>query len=83
MLRIGEESGSVEEMMSRTADYYEKEVDQQIKTINTIIEPALMIVLGIVALIIVAALQVQFDRRQPSLLFQHSQESEALKPLLR
>ena len=55
MLRIGEESGSVEEMMSRTADYYEKEVDQQIKTINTIIEPALMIVLGIVALIIVAA----------------------------
>ncbi len=55
MLRIGEQSGSVEEMMSRTADYYEKEVDQQIKTINTIIEPALMIVLGIVALIIVAA----------------------------
>ena len=55
MLRIGEESGSVEEMLSRTADYYEKEVDQQIKTINTIIEPALMIVLGIVALIIVAA----------------------------
>jgi len=55
MLRIGEQSGSVEEMMSRTADYYEKEVDQQIKTINTIIEPALMIVLGIVALVIVAA----------------------------
>lgn len=55
MLRIGEQSGSVEEMMSRTADYYEKEVDQQIKTINTIIEPMLMIVLGIVALIIVAA----------------------------
>ncbi len=55
MLRIGEESGSVEEMLSRTADYYEKEVDQQIKTINTIIDPALMIVLGIVAIIIVAA----------------------------
>ena len=55
MLRIGEESGSVEEMLSRTADYYEREVDQQIKTINTIIEPALMIVLGIVAIIIVAA----------------------------
>lgn len=55
MLRIGEQSGSVEEMMSRTAEYYEKEVDQEIKTINTIIEPVLMIVLGIVALIIVAA----------------------------
>lgn len=55
MLRIGEQSGSIEEMMSRTADYYEKEVDNQIKAINTIIEPALMIVLGIVALVIVAA----------------------------
>jgi type IV pilus assembly protein PilC len=55
MLRIGEQSGSVEEMMSRTADYYEKEVDQQIKTINTIIEPVLMIILGVVALTIVAA----------------------------
>jgi type IV pilus assembly protein PilC len=55
MLKIGESSGSMEEMMNRTADYYEKEVDTQIKTINTIIEPVLMIVLGIVALVIVAA----------------------------
>ena len=55
MLRIGEQSGSVEEMMSRTADYYEKRSRPADKTINTIIEPMLMIVLGIVALIIVAA----------------------------
>lgn len=55
MLRIGEQSGSVEEMLRRTADYYEKEVDNQIKAVNTIIEPMLMIILGIVALIIVAA----------------------------
>lgn len=55
MIRIGEQSGQVESMLEKTADYYEKEVDQQIKTINTIIEPLLMIVLGVVALIIVAA----------------------------
>lgn len=55
MLRIGEQSGSVEQMLGRTADYFEKEVDNQIKAINTIIEPVLMIVLGIVALIIVGA----------------------------
>jgi type II secretory pathway component PulF len=42
-------------MLAKTAEYYEKEVDQQIKTINTIIEPVLMIVLGVVALVIVAA----------------------------
>ncbi|PID32193.1 pilus assembly protein PilC [Candidatus Saccharibacteria bacterium] len=55
MLRIGEQSGSIEQMLERVADYYEKEVDTQIKTISTIIEPLLMVVLGICAFIIVAA----------------------------
>lgn len=55
MLRIGEQSGSVEKMMAKTADYYEKEVDNQIKAVSTIIEPVLMIVLGVVALTIVGA----------------------------
>lgn len=55
MLRIGEQSGAVESMLSKTADYYEKEVDDQVKAISTIIEPILMVLLGIVALIIVAA----------------------------
>ncbi len=56
MLRIGEQSGSLEDMLAKTADYYEKEVDNQIKTISTIIEPALMVLLGITAFIIVAAI---------------------------
>lgn len=55
MLRIGEQSGAMESMTGKVADYYEKEVDQQIKTISTIIEPVLMIMLGVVAFIIVAA----------------------------
>lgn len=55
MLRIGEQSGSIEQMLSKTADYYEKEVDNQIKNIQTIIEPVMMVLLGIVAFIIVAA----------------------------
>lgn len=55
MLRIGEQSGSMEKMLEKTAEYYEKEVDSQIKTVSTIIEPVLMVVLGIVAFIIVAA----------------------------
>jgi type IV pilus assembly protein PilC len=56
MLKIGEDSGSMEDMLNKTADYYEKEVDNQIKNISTIIEPVLMIVLGVVALGIVAAI---------------------------
>lgn len=55
MIRIGEQSGSLEEMLAKTADYYEKEVDNTIKNISTIIEPVLMVILGVVALIIVAA----------------------------
>jgi type IV pilus assembly protein PilC len=55
MLRIGEQSGSMEQMMSKTAEYYEKEVDDQVKSISTIIEPVLMVLLGIMAFIIVAA----------------------------
>ena len=43
------------DMLAKTADYYEKEVDNQIRTISTIIEPVLMVILGVVAFIIVAA----------------------------
>lgn len=55
MIHIGEESGSLEKMMSKCADYYEKEVDETVKNISTIIEPVMMVLLGIMALIIVAA----------------------------
>lgn len=56
MIHIGEESGALETMLGKTADYYEKEVDNEIKAISTIIEPVLMILLGAVALLIVAAI---------------------------
>jgi type IV pilus assembly protein PilC len=55
MLKIGEQSGSMEEMLGKAADYYEKELDNEIKAIQTIIEPVMMILMGVMALIIVAA----------------------------
>ncbi len=55
MIHIGEQSGALETMLSKSADYYEKEVDQEIKTISTLVEPVLMVMMGIVAFIIVAA----------------------------
>ncbi len=55
MLHIGEQSGSLEAMMGKIADYYEREVDMEIKNISTIIEPAMMIILGVVAFTVVAA----------------------------
>lgn len=56
MLKIGEQSGQIEQMMGKIAEYYEKEVDNEIKNISTIIEPVMMVMLGIVAFIIVAAI---------------------------
>jgi type IV pilus assembly protein PilC len=55
MLRIGEQSGAIEQMMTKVADYYEKEVDNEVANISSIIEPVMMVMLGVVAFIIVAA----------------------------
>ncbi len=55
MLKIGEQSGAMQDMLEKIADYYEKEVDNAIKNISTIIEPVLMVLLGVFAFIIVAA----------------------------
>lgn len=49
MIKIGEQSGRIDEMMNKTAQVYENELDEQIKAISTIIEPALMVVLAVVA----------------------------------
>jgi type IV pilus assembly protein PilC len=56
MLHIGEQSGAMETMLEKTATYYEKEVDNEIKTISTIIEPVLMVIMGLMALTVVAAI---------------------------
>jgi type IV pilus assembly protein PilC len=56
MLKIGEKSGAVEAMMNKAADYYETEVENIIKNISTIIEPIMMVILGIVAITIVVAI---------------------------
>jgi type IV pilus assembly protein PilC len=55
MLRIGEQSGSIEQMLAKVADYYEKEVDTEVENISSIIEPVMMVILGVVAFAIVAA----------------------------
>lgn len=49
MIRIGEQSGKIDEMMGKVAQVYEDELDEQIRTISTAIEPVLMVVLAVVA----------------------------------
>ncbi len=56
MIKIGEQSGRIDEMMGKTAQVYEDELDEQVRTISTAIEPVLMVVLAIVAGGMVAAI---------------------------
>ena len=49
MIKIGEQSGKIDDMMGKTAQVYEDELDDEIKAISTAIEPILMVVLAVVA----------------------------------
>jgi type IV pilus assembly protein PilC len=48
MTSIGEESGSLDSMLSKVADYYEREVDETVDALASLIEPMIMVVLGVV-----------------------------------
>lgn len=48
MTGIGEESGSLDEMLSKVADYYEREVDETVDALASLIEPMIMVVLGVI-----------------------------------
>lgn len=49
MIRIGEQSGKIDDMMGKTAQVYEDELDEEIRAISTAIEPVLMVVLAVFA----------------------------------
>ncbi len=49
MIKIGEQSGKIDEMMGRVAQVYEDDLDEEIRNISTAIEPVLMVVLAVVA----------------------------------
>ena len=46
MVQVGEQSGSLDQMLNKAADHYESDVDEKIKGLTTIIEPILIITLG-------------------------------------
>ena len=46
MAAIGEESGSLDDMLGRAAEFYEDEVDEMVKGLSTLLEPIIIVVLG-------------------------------------
>ncbi|MGE5309633.1 MAG: type II secretion system F family protein [Sphaerimonospora mesophila] len=56
MIKIGEQSGAIDTMVGKVADFYEKEVDNAIKGISTAIEPILMVCMAGMAGLLVGAI---------------------------
>jgi type IV pilus assembly protein PilC len=47
MVAIGEESGSLDAMLGKVADFYEQEVDDAVDALSSLLEPLIMSILGI------------------------------------
>jgi type IV pilus assembly protein PilC len=56
MVKIGEETGELEKMLSKIADFYEDEVDASIQSLTSIIEPLMMIAVGCMVGVIIIAM---------------------------
>jgi len=56
MVAIGEESGALDNMLFKVAEFYEDEVENAVDTLSTLLEPLIMVVLGTLVGGIVVAL---------------------------
>jgi type IV pilus assembly protein PilC len=54
MVRVGEQSAQLDDILTKMASYYEKEVDDKVAVLSTLLEPIIMVILGIGVGILVA-----------------------------
>jgi type IV pilus assembly protein PilC len=56
MIKVGEETGELDKMLGKIADFYEEEVDASIETLTSIIEPIMMIGVGLMVGVIIISM---------------------------
>jgi len=56
MISVGESAGALDSMLSKIADFYDEEVDQAVETLSSMLEPFIMVFLGVVIGYIVVAM---------------------------
>lgn len=62
MIKIGEESGSLDEILNKTADFYDEELETQINSAVSLIEPMMIVIMGIiVAFMIISIIKPMFQ----------------------
>lgn len=65
MIGIGEESGALEDMLGKTADYYDEELEASIQKMLSMLEPMLILFMGvIIGFIVIAMMMPMFDMTQ-------------------
>lgn len=63
MISVGESTGSLDTMLNKIAEYYEEEVEWSVQSITTLIEPIMIVVIGIVVLGLLVALYMPILER--------------------
>lgn len=62
MIKIGEESGSLDEILNKTADFYDDELENAIQTFTSLIEPIMIVIMGfVVGFIVISIMLPMFD----------------------
>lgn len=62
MLNIGEETGSIDSLLEKTADYFDLELEESIKKVMSLIEPMLIVVMAVaVGFVVIAIAMPMFD----------------------
>jgi type IV pilus assembly protein PilC len=56
MIEVGESTGALQEMLNSLADFYDEEIETEMARFTTIIEPVLLVVMGVVIALVVIAL---------------------------
>lgn len=58
MVRVGEQTGEIDNMLTNLADYYEEEVDNFVKSMTSIIEPVVIVIMGVVVGFLLVAIML-------------------------
>ena len=62
MIKVGESTGSLEEMLTNVATFYDEEIDSELTTMVSLMEPAMLIFMGVVVATMILAIYLPLIR---------------------
>ena len=56
MVEVGEQTGALQEMLNSLADFYDEEIETEVSRFITLVEPVLLVIMGVIIAVVVLAL---------------------------